>query len=266
MPVLEATDVHIVYGHGTRAHHAVQGVGFRLPESGTLGIAGESGSGKSSLAKAMVGLVEPAAGTISWDGVPLEMMPKRGVGSRSRTLQMVFQDPTSSLNQRMTAGDTIDEALAVNGFQGDRRGEVRRLLDLVGIGAQARDKYPFQFSGGQRQRIALARALAPRPSVLVCDEMTSALDVSVQAAILNLVRSICDETGLGLIVISHNLDVIHYLCDDLMIMKDGHVIETGPTAEVLAAPSTDYARQLLAAVPRFAVTPGVYRSSSEADA
>lgn len=254
---LVADDVHIVYGHGRHQLHAVKGVSVSVTAERSLGIAGESGSGKSTLARALVGMLQPAAGTISWAGKPIKSLPERGRGSRARTIQMVFQDPMSSLNPRMTAGDAIREALHVNDILGDHRAETVRLLKTVDLDSSAVDKFPFQFSGGQRQRIAMARALAVRPEVLICDEMTSALDVSVQAAVLNLLRDIRAETGLALCVVTHNLDVLRYLCDDIVIMREGEIVEAASADDLFTRPQDDYTRMLLDAVPRFAVTPGI---------
>ena len=168
----------------------------------------------------------------------------------------------SSLNPRMTVGETIREALQVNAIPGDHRAEVTRLLGTVGLDAAAVKKYPFEFSGGQRQRVAIARALAVRPQVLVCDEATSALDVSVQASVLNLLRDIRREVGLALAVVSHNLDVLRYLCDDIAVMRDGVVVESQPAEDLFQHPQDPYTRMLLETVPRFAVTPGIERGTA----
>lgn len=259
---LIADDVHVIYGHGARQLHAVRGVSVRFSSSRALGIAGESGSGKSTLAKAIVGLLEPSAGTVAWNGKSIHAMPLRGTGSRARVVQMVFQDPMSSLNPRMTVGEAIREVLHVTDAPGNHRTEVTRLLRIVDLEAQDVDKYPFQFSGGQRQRIAIARALAARPQILVADEATSALDVSVQAAVLNLLRDIRKETGLALAAVSHNLDVLRYLCEDIVVMRDGRVVEAAPREELFDHPQDPYTQMLLEAVPRFSVTPGIDREAS----
>lgn len=256
MSELSATDIHAHYGHGRRRVHALRGVTASITPDRSLGLAGESGSGKSTFARVLVGLIRPTQGTVLWDGRPLASLPRRGEGSRSKVVQMVFQDPGSSLNQRMTVFEMLNEALDTHEIPGERRAEVGRLLRMVDLAPTDASKFPFQFSGGQRQRIALARALAVRPQVLVCDEMTSALDVSVQAAILNLIRRVRTETGLTLVVVSHNLDVIRYLCDEVCIMKDGTVIERGSTSALMAEPQHEYTKALLDAVPRFAITPG----------
>ena len=259
---LVGEDLHVVYGHGSSAVHAVRGVSISVSTERSLGLAGESGSGKSTVARALVGMNPPTEGTVLWNGVPLSKLPSRGPGSRPRIVQMVFQDPMSSLNPRMTVGDAIREALKVNDIPGDHRTEVVRLLKTVGMDASAVEKYPFQFSGGQRQRVAIARALAVRPEVLVCDEATSALDVSVQASVLNLLRDIRRDSGLALAVVSHNLDVLRYLCDDIAVMREGLVVENRPAEELFRDPRDPYTRMLLAAVPRFAVAPGIDRGDA----
>ncbi|UXM93480.1 ABC transporter ATP-binding protein [Paenarthrobacter sp. JL.01a] len=255
MEGLVATNVRASYGQGRRKVDAVRGVSIRLSPHGSIGIAGESGCGKSTLARILIGLLAPDEGEITWNGTRLADLPRGGAQSRPRTVQMVFQDPTSSLNPRMTVGATISEALSVNEIPVDIHAETERLLELVGLHPADAGKYPFQFSGGQKQRIAIARALAPRPKVLVCDEMTSALDVSVQAAILNLLRTVRQEMQTALLVITHNLEVVRYLCDDVVVMQSGNVIESGPTAEVFENPQSPYTRQLLDAVPRFRFPP-----------
>ncbi len=256
MSVLAARDVHVVYGSRARAVQALRGVSVTVAPERSIGLAGESGSGKSTLARVLVGMQPQTSGTVTWDGRPLVSLPRSGSGARPRVVQLVFQDPMSSLNPKMTAGQAIGEALAVNRIPvEDQQAEVARLLDMVGLSSTDSKKFPFQFSGGQRQRVALARAVAVRPAVLVCDEMTSALDVSAQAVILNLLRDIRTQTGLGLAVVSHNLDVIRYLCDDVHVMRDGQVIESGPTMKVFDDPQETYTRQLVAAIPRFSVTP-----------
>jgi ABC-type glutathione transport system ATPase component len=252
---LEASSVHVYYGHGGQRVHALRGVDVRVTSQRSLGIAGESGSGKSTLGRLLLGMSVPDSGVVRIDGTSLAEVPRRGRDSIHRRIQMVWQDPASSLNQRMTVGATLREALTVNGIEADPQAETARLLDMVELESEAADRYPFQFSGGQRQRIAIARALAVRPEVLVCDEPTSALDVSVQAAILELLRQIRLETNLALAVITHNLDVVRYLCDDVVIIREGEVVEEGPTTSVFDSPADNYTRALLDAVPTFAFEP-----------
>ncbi|WP_447648159.1 ABC transporter ATP-binding protein [Microbacterium forte] len=255
MTTVTASGIEVFYGRGRTRVQALRGVRVAFDDTRSLGIAGESGSGKSTLARVLVGMIEPDAGEVSIDGVPLSTMPVRGPLSRSRRVQMVFQDPSASLNARMTVSGTLAEALLVNGIEVDRRAEVDRLLDLVELPSAAKERYPFELSGGQKQRVAIARSLACRPSVLVCDEPTSALDVSVQAAILRLLADVRREERLALAVITHNLDVVRALCDDVVVMREGAVVEAGSSAHVFENPSDAYTRELLAAVPRMRYQP-----------
>ena len=244
MSELTFEDVTVRYGRLT----AVDAVSLRVPAGRVVGLVGESGSGKSTLARAAVGLVPPAGGRILLDGEPIRA---RG---RHRPLQMVFQDPYSSLDPRMTIGETITEAIPPGMSRAQRRDEVTRLLGLVHLEAGRATAYPGQLSGGQRQRVALARALAGRPRVIIADEITSALDVSIQGAILNLVRELQRELGLSMLFISHNLAVVRYVADDVAIMLRGQVVEQGPAARVLTEPRHEYTRALLDAVPGHRLT------------
>jgi len=232
-------DVSVRYGTTT----VLDEVSLTVPPGQIVGLVGESGSGKSTLARAAVGLAPVRSGRILLDGGPL---PRRG---RERPVQMVFQDPFSSLDPRMTVGESIAEAIPVRLGRAARRQEIARLLELVHLDPERATSLPGQLSGGQRQRIALARALAGRPQVVIADEITSALDVSVQGAILNLVREMQRELGLSMLFISHNLAVVRYVATHVAVMYQGRIVEQGPTAEVLAAPRDDYTKSLLAAVP-----------------
>lgn len=220
-------------------------VNLEVPDGAIVGLVGESGSGKSTLAKAAVGLVPVGSGRIVIDEVP--------AGRRSRArrpgVQMVFQDPYSSLDPRMSIGESIAEAMPGRPSRAERTSEVARLLDLVHLDPGRAAQRPGRLSGGQRQRVALARALAGRPEVLIADEITSALDVSVQGAVLNLVREMQRELGLSMLFISHNLAVVRYVADTVAVMSEGRIVEHGPTADVLENPTHDYTRELLAAVP-----------------
>lgn len=239
MSELRFDDVVVRYGHYT----AVDRVSLTVPAGEVVGLVGESGSGKSTLARAAVGLAPLDAGRILLDGRPV---PTRG---RRRPLQMVFQDPYSSLDPRMTIGESIAEAIPRGSSRAQRRAEVERLLELVHLDPTRAGARPSELSGGQRQRVALARALAGRPSVVVADEITSALDVSIQGAVLNLVRELQRELGLSMLFISHNLAVVRYVATHVAVMHQGRLVEQGPTARVLAQPDHDYTRELLAAVP-----------------
>ncbi|AYY15272.1 ABC transporter ATP-binding protein [Actinobacteria bacterium YIM 96077] len=238
-------DVHIRFGSGSRATWAVRGVDLEVPPGSVVGLVGESGSGKSSLAKAAVGLVPVASGRIELGGVD-----QSGRTLRRRRVQMVFQDPYSSLDPRMTIGESISEALPRGIRRAERRTEVARVLELVDIDPWRATSLPGDLSGGQRQRIALARALAARPDVVIADEITSALDVSVQGSVLNLVRDIQRELDLAVLLISHNLAVVRYVSDVIAVMRSGRIVEFGGGDEVLERPEHPYTQLLLESVPR----------------
>lgn len=249
MNALEFAGATVEFGTGSHRLRAVDGVDLTVPDDTVVGLVGESGSGKSTLAKAAVGLVPLAAGHIRLGGRELtRRSPGRGI-------QLVFQDPYSSLDPRMTVGESIAEALPRTVRRNGRAAEVRRLLGLVQLDPDRADTRPGGLSGGQRQRVALARALAARPDVVVADEMTSSLDVSVQGAMLNLVREIRRELGLAMLFISHNLSVVRYVSDVVAVMYLGRVVEVAPTRELLENPQHPYTRTLLASVPRIGAPP-----------
>ncbi|MCW7538496.1 dipeptide ABC transporter ATP-binding protein [Aquabacterium sp. A7-Y] len=246
---------------GRREFKAVQGVDFRLRRGHTLGIVGESGSGKSTLALTLLRLHQPASGPVAGSALCRDEHGARDLlrlteaqwQPMRRRLQIVFQNPYASLNPRFTVGQTLLEPLqihTVGSSAAEREARARSLLDKVGLPAGAFDKYPHEFSGGQRQRIAIARCLTLEPEVLVLDEAVSALDVSVQAQVLNLLKDLQDELGLAYLFVSHDLAVVRFMADDVLVMKDGRVVEQAGAAELLAAPKEEYTRRLLAAVPR----------------
>jgi oligopeptide/dipeptide ABC transporter ATP-binding protein len=245
MSELTFEDVTVRYGSGRRALTAVDGVHLTVPSGAVVGLVGESGSGKSTLARAAVGLTPVAAGRILLDGRPL---PRGG----RRPLQMVFQDPYSSLDPRMTIGSSIAEAIPRGTAPGaaGRRDEVARLLELVDLPADRAGCHPAELSGGQRQRVALARALAGRPDVVIADEITSALDVSIQGTVLNLVRDLHRDLRLSMLFITHDLAVVRYVSDYIAVMYLGRIVEYGPAESVLADPRHPYTRELLAAARR----------------
>jgi peptide/nickel transport system ATP-binding protein len=256
-PVLLAEDVHRVYRlprtslFGPRAErHALAGVNLSVGAGDTLGIVGESGSGKSTLARILLGLDRATHGTVTFGGRAVAPGRPHELRWFRRDVQIVFQDPLSSLDPRMRVADIVAEPLVGLDVAGAREHRIAAVLGSVGIDPDTRHRYPHEFSGGQQQRIAIARALAPHPKVLVADEPVSSLDVSVRAQILDLLRDLVEQFRLGLVLVSHDLGVIHSLCARVMVLHDGTVVEEGPTEEVFAEPTDPYTRRLLAAVPR----------------
>ncbi|MFM2343281.1 MAG: putative glutathione transporter, ATP-binding protein GsiA [Pseudomonadota bacterium] len=241
-----------------RPNTALHGADLQVGPGETVGVVGESGSGKSTLARCLIRLIDPSAGEIHWADTPVHALSERRLRPLRSRVQVVFQDPNRSLNPRRTVGDSLVEG-AMN-FGMDARQAWRtaeELMDRIQLPRQALQRYPHQFSGGQRQRLAIARAVACQPRVLVADEAVSALDVSVQAQILDLLREIQADLGLGILFITHDLRVAAQLCDRVVVMSQGRIVEAGPTAEVFAAPTHDYTRRLLAAAPQgLAAAPG----------
>jgi oligopeptide/dipeptide ABC transporter ATP-binding protein len=228
---------------------AVDGVDLAIARGETLGLVGESGCGKSTLGRCIVGLYEPTAGELRFDDAPLGMKRERAA---RRRIQMVFQDPYSSLNPRLTVRQTLAELLRAHRMVPREHIEerCRELLDLVGLGERALDAHPRQFSGGQRQRVAIARALALEPELLVADEPVSALDVSVQATVLNLLEDLRDKLGLTVLLIAHNMAVVRQVCDRVAVMYLGRIVESAETQKLFADPRHPYTQGLLKAVPR----------------
>jgi len=249
--LLRVEGLNVVYRHGRRRVHAVRQADLKLAPGESVGLVGESGCGKSSLARALLFLIAPSSGRISYCGRQVNAGDKRDVQEYRRSVQMVFQDPHGSLNPRMTVGEMVSEVFRV--VHGLHREESRRrsleLLETVGLEAALAERYPHELSGGQRQRVGLARALAVEPRVLIADEPVSALDVSVQAQILNLIRGLQATRRLGLLFISHDLAVVGYMCRRVYVMYSGEIVEEGPVEEVYADPAHPYTRLLLAAVP-----------------
>lgn len=230
---------------------AVNGVSFTIRKGETLALVGESGCGKSTVARLLVGLYQPTRGEILFDGQSLTRLQTREGRQLRRRLQMIFQDPYASLNPRWRVGRIIAEPLKVHGVRDRAEIEARvdALLEQVGLSPSDRDRYPHQFSGGQRQRISIARALAVRPEFLVCDEPTSALDVSVQAQVLNLMKRLQKELGLTYLFISHNLAVVHHMADRIAVMYLGRVVELAPRNALFERPQHPYTRMLISAIP-----------------
>ena len=247
MNLLDVRDLHVRYG----AHEAVKGVSFTLGPGEILGIVGESGSGKSTIARTLMGLEQPSSGAI-------DIRASNPAERPEESLQMIFQDAVGSLNPRMTIGQTLSEVVCFS----DRRngaakkesapldGSIVRLLETVGLPAAVLGQYPRELSGGQCQRVSIARALACKPEVLIADEPVSALDVSVQARILNLLRDLRRDLGLSILLIAHDLAVVKNVCDRICVMEKGVFVDTGDARTVFEHPQSDYTRRLLAAVPR----------------
>ena len=229
--LVEVKDLHVRYGD----YEAVKGVSFSLGKGEILGIVGESGSGKSTIAKTLMGLTQSSGGHIA-------------IGASS--MQMIFQDAVGSLNPRMTVRQTLSEVLKIKQSNNPSNRTIEQLLDLVGLSSAVLDQYPREMSGGQCQRISIARALACEPEVLIADEPVSALDVSVQARILNLLRDLRRDLGLSILLIAHDLAVVKNVCDRICVMEHGHFVDAGDAEEVFDHPTSAYTKRLLSAVPR----------------
>ena len=238
MNLIEVSDLHVRYGD----YEAVKGVSFTLGKGEILGIVGESGSGKSTIAKTLMGLEKPSSGRIQ--------VKVRGEGERRTNVQMIFQDAVGSLNPRMTVRQTLAEVLKLKHSKNSKTQTPESLLDFVGLSQAVLDQYPREMSGGQCQRISIARALACEPEVLIADEPVSALDVSVQARILNLLRDLRRDLGLSILLIAHDLAVVKNVCDRICVMERGLFVDAGDAEEVFDHPTSEYTKRLLSAVPR----------------
>jgi oligopeptide/dipeptide ABC transporter ATP-binding protein len=251
-PLLEARDLLKDYPSRDRSEpiRAVDGVSLTLAKGATLGIVGESGSGKSTLARLILRLVEPTSGELYFEGDNLFALQGGALRRRRRDLQIVFQDPYASLDPRMTVEAIVSEPLAIHrvGSRAERRERVMRLLFLVGLDASAARRYPHEFSGGQRQRIGIARAIALDPKLVVLDEPVSALDVSIQSQVLNLLLDLKTRLGLSYIFISHDLSVVEHMSDQIAVMYLGRIVERGPADRLFAEPRHPYTKALVSAV------------------
>jgi oligopeptide transport system ATP-binding protein len=261
-PLLQVTDLHkhfpiregLLIERKVGDVKAVNGVSFEIAQGETLGLVGESGSGKSTTGYCILQLLKPTSGSIKFEGTELVGLGREQMRRMRREMQIIFQDPYSSLDPRMTVGDIVGEPLVVHGIgnRKERALRIRELLDLVGFNPSFTNRYPHEFSGGQRQRIGIARALALSPKLIVCDEPVSALDVSIQAQILNLLKDLQEnlrDLGLTYLFIAHDLAVVRAMSDRIAVMNRGEIVEMGPAEQVYTNPQNDYTKALLSAVP-----------------
>ncbi len=262
MPLLEVRDLKTyfpvrtgIFKRHTDDIKAVDGVSFTIEPGTTVGLVGESGSGKSTIGKTILKLTPATAGSVKFDGKDILPMHESDFRPLRREMQMIFQDPFGSLNPRHTIHQIVGEALEIH-FQemnrADRKGRVTELLQQVGLKPEMMERYPHEFSGGQRQRIGIARALAVKPKFIVCDEPVSALDVSVQAQIVNLLQDLQEELGLTYLFIAHDLAVVEHISDHVLVMYRGKIVESATAEAIYESPQHEYTKKLLAAVPKFA--------------
>lgn len=259
-PLLRVTDLTVSYPIRSTIlqrkigeNHAVNEVSFDIPHGKTIGLVGESGSGKSTIARAIAGLNRIDSGRVEFDGKDITGLYKRDIHNIRQSMQMIFQDPYASLNPRLKVFNIIAEGWQIHRDVMPRnswRDEVASLLERVGLSANVMDRYPHQFSGGQRQRLGIARALTLRPKLIICDEAVSALDVSVQAQVLNLLDDLQEEFQLTYLFIAHDLSVVRHISDEVIVLKQGNIVESGPVRKIFDAPSHDYTKSLLSAVPK----------------
>lgn len=251
-PLLQVDHLKKYFKSAKGTVHAVDDVSFTIEKGKTLGVVGESGCGKSTLGRTIIRLQEPTEGTVLFEGKNISALNQKELWKQRREMQMIFQDPFSSLNPRMTICQTIEEPLKLYGLCADKESRQKRvaeLMDTVGLARRLYNTYPHELDGGRRQRIGIARALALQPKFIVCDEPVSALDVSIQAQILNLMQDLQKELNLTYMFITHDLSVVHHISDDIMVMYLGQVIEKAPAEVLFANPVHPYTQALLSAIP-----------------
>jgi ABC-type glutathione transport system ATPase component len=274
--LLVARGLVVAYGRtsasllgGGKPVPVLHGVDIRVGRGETVGIVGESGSGKTTLGRALLGLVEPAAGTVTFDGADITALDESARRPLRRRMQMIFQDPMSSLNPRHTIGRILTEPLLLHGFATSRKSAlslVHGVLDRVGLSPATVDRYSFELSGGQRQRVGIARAVVLKPDFVLADEIVSGLDVSTQAQVLRLLKELTGEMHLALAFISHDLSVVRSICQRVVVMREGKVVEEGPCERVFTAPASAYTRMLIDAIPLPTVDPGWLTRGAAAEA
>ena len=249
--ILEVDDACVTFRKRGSVIHAVDHISLSMRKGALLGLVGESGSGKSTFAKTIMGMQPLDSGRITIDGIDDRGRQRLKGHDKASMVQMVFQDPYSSLNPRLSCGDAITEVLSTYErlYAEQSRESVNELLHLVHLPSEVADKFPAQLSGGMRQRVAIAKCLAVRPKLIVADEITSALDVSVQAVVLNLLNSLHEQLGLSMLFISHNLAAVRYICDDIAVMHHGRIVEIGTAEQIVNEPKDPYTRQLINAIP-----------------
>ncbi len=252
-PLMQVKDLNVWFsGRGLQVIKAVDGITFEIQRGETLGLVGESGCGKSTTGRALLQLVRPTRGHIYYQGQDLTQLPHRQLRPLRQQLQMIFQDPFASLNPRMTVADLIGEALQIHRLtknSSDQQAQVRQLMEQVGLEASFVNRYPHEFSGGQRQRIMIARALASKPCFVVCDEPIAALDVSIQAQIINLMQDLQDQLGLTYLFIAHDLNVVRHVSDRIAVMYLGKIVELTDQNRLTQTPLHPYTQALLSAIP-----------------
>jgi oligopeptide transport system ATP-binding protein len=258
-PLLEVTDLvkHFPIKRGVLIDRevdqvrAVDGISFRVERGETLGLVGESGSGKSTACRAVLQLIKPTSGSIKFEGEEIAGLGRRQMRPLRREMQMIFQDPQASLNPRKRVGQIVGDPLKRQGLASgsELRRQVRELLERVGLSSEHYNRFPHEFSGGQRQRIGIARALALKPKLVICDEPVSALDVSIQAQIVNLLDDLQDEFGLAYLFVAHDIGVVRHISDRIAVMNEGKIVEQGSADQVCENPRDEYTKKLLAAVP-----------------